>query len=159
MIFLGMICGTIIINLQPTGKGSKSVHCTNLRKGKKIASFIEILKNKKTNNSGVWVKGDDGNQNENVDYFERLGDSRVGVLGLANQRIVLFNASGLIQLQSARDLKQHNIIEVKHTRKYEAYDPFIIAQNVKQKKLIEELDMPTNMEEEDEEETLKRMNG
>ena len=24
---------------------------------------------RKLNNSGVWVKGDDGNQNENVDYF------------------------------------------------------------------------------------------
>ncbi|KAG5568586.1 hypothetical protein H5410_064393, partial [Solanum commersonii] len=106
----------------------------------------------------------------------------------------------------ARELKQHIIIEVKHTRKYGAYDPFIIAQNAKQvviKQKIwgewklrinwmlhnkmkcqvfnqvvdaelemnlehhdhileevnkEELDMPTNMEE-DEEETLKRMNG
>ncbi|KAK6789192.1 hypothetical protein RDI58_012991 [Solanum bulbocastanum] len=27
---------------------------------------------------------------------------------------------------------QHNIIEVKHTRKYRSYDPFIIAQNAKQ---------------------------
>ncbi|KAK6773744.1 hypothetical protein RDI58_028982 [Solanum bulbocastanum] len=27
---------------------------------------------------------------------------------------------------------QHNIIEVKHTRKYKSYDPFIIAQNAKQ---------------------------
>ncbi|KAK6789642.1 hypothetical protein RDI58_013442 [Solanum bulbocastanum] len=27
---------------------------------------------------------------------------------------------------------QHNIIEVKHTRKYISYDPFIIAQNAKQ---------------------------
>ncbi|KAK6773978.1 hypothetical protein RDI58_029217 [Solanum bulbocastanum] len=26
---------------------------------------------------------------------------------------------------------QHNIIEVKHTRKYRSYDPFIIAQNAK----------------------------
>ncbi|WMV55100.1 hypothetical protein MTR67_048485 [Solanum verrucosum] len=34
--------------------------------------------------------------------------------------------------QGTRELKQHNIIEVKHTRKYEAYDPFIIAQNAKQ---------------------------
>ncbi|KAH0773663.1 hypothetical protein KY290_010800 [Solanum tuberosum] len=42
------------------------------------------------------------------------GDCRVGVFG------------------GTRELKQHNIIEVKHTRKYEAYDPFIIAQNAKQ---------------------------
>ncbi|WMV51070.1 hypothetical protein MTR67_044455 [Solanum verrucosum] len=35
-------------------------------------------------------------------------------------------------LEGTRELKQHNIIEVKHTRKYEAYDPFIIAQNAKQ---------------------------
>ncbi|KAK6780737.1 hypothetical protein RDI58_022921 [Solanum bulbocastanum] len=27
---------------------------------------------------------------------------------------------------------QHNIIEVKHTRKYKSYDPFIIVQNAKQ---------------------------
>ena len=28
--------------------------------------------------------------------------------------------------------RQHNIIEVKHTRQYNRYDPFIIAQNAKQ---------------------------
>ena len=34
--------------------------------------------------------------------------------------------------RGTRELKQHNIIEVKKTSKYEAYDPFIIAQNAKQ---------------------------
>ncbi|KAG5581436.1 hypothetical protein H5410_052063 [Solanum commersonii] len=43
MIFLGMICGTIIINLQPMGKGSKSVHYTNLRKEKKSAELHVLL--------------------------------------------------------------------------------------------------------------------
>ncbi|KAH0678888.1 hypothetical protein KY284_019973 [Solanum tuberosum] len=76
-------------------------------------------KNKKTNNSGVWVKGDDGNQNENVDYF--------GVL----QEIVELDGFDPTS-RGTTELKQHNIIEVKHTRKYEAYDPFIIAQNAKQ---------------------------
>ncbi|KAL3377136.1 hypothetical protein AABB24_003510, partial [Solanum stoloniferum] len=49
------------------------------------------------------------------------------------KRIVLFQCKWFDPTsRGTRELKQHNIIEVKHTRKYEAYDPFIIAQNVKQ---------------------------
>ncbi|KAL3365417.1 hypothetical protein AABB24_010517 [Solanum stoloniferum] len=49
------------------------------------------------------------------------------------KRIVLFQCKWFDPTsRGTRELKQHNIIEVKHTRKYEAYDPFIIAQNAKQ---------------------------
>ncbi|KAK6803440.1 hypothetical protein RDI58_001224 [Solanum bulbocastanum] len=86
-------------------------------------------KNKKTNNSGVWVKGDDGNQNENVDYFGVLHEIlELEYSGWPIKRIVLFQCKWFDPTsRGTREFKQHNIIEVKHTRKYEAYDPFIIA--------------------------------
>ncbi|KAK6780272.1 hypothetical protein RDI58_022456 [Solanum bulbocastanum] len=91
-------------------------------------------KNKKTNNSGVWVKGDDGNQNENVDYFGVLHEIlELEYSGWSIKRIVLFQCKWFDPTsRGTREFKQHNIIKVKHTRKYEAYDPFIIAQNAKQ---------------------------
>ncbi|KAK6786213.1 hypothetical protein RDI58_014738 [Solanum bulbocastanum] len=91
-------------------------------------------KNKKTNNSGVWVKGDDGNQNENVDYFGVLHEIlELEYSGWPIKRIVLFQCKWFDPTsRGTREFKQHNIIEVKHTKKYEAYDPFIIAQNAKQ---------------------------
>ncbi|WMV42522.1 hypothetical protein MTR67_035907 [Solanum verrucosum] len=94
----------------------------------------KYLENKKTNNSGVWVKGDDGNQNENVDYFGVLPEIlELEYSGWPIKRIVLFQCKWFDPTsRGTRELKQHNIIEVKHTRKYEAYDPFIIAQNAKQ---------------------------
>ncbi|KAG5632082.1 hypothetical protein H5410_003799 [Solanum commersonii] len=77
-------------------------------------------KNKKTNNSGVWVKGDDGNQNENVDYFGVLQEIlELEYSGWPIKRIVLFQCKLFDPTsRGTRDLKQHNIIEVKHTRKY-----------------------------------------
>ncbi|XP_049410700.1 uncharacterized protein LOC125873917 [Solanum stenotomum] len=91
-------------------------------------------KNKKTNNSGVWVKGDNGNQNENVDYFGVLQEIvELEYSGWPIKRIVFFQCKWFDPTsRGTRELKQHNIIEVKHTKKYEAYDPFIIAQNAKQ---------------------------
>ncbi|WMV07906.1 hypothetical protein MTR67_001291 [Solanum verrucosum] len=105
-----------------------------------LSSFItwytnwKYSKNKKTNNSGVWVKGDNGNQNENVDYFGVLQEIvELEYSGWPIKRIVLFQCKWFDPTsRGTRELKQHNIIEVKHTRKYEAYDPFIIAQNAKQ---------------------------
>ncbi|WMV24179.1 hypothetical protein MTR67_017564 [Solanum verrucosum] len=50
-------------------------------------STEKYSKNKKTNNNGVWVKGDDGNQNENVDYFGVLQEIvELEYSGLANQK-------------------------------------------------------------------------
>ncbi|KAK6791460.1 hypothetical protein RDI58_010541 [Solanum bulbocastanum] len=91
-------------------------------------------KNKKTNNSGAWVKGDEGNQNENVDYVGVLHEIlELEYSGCPIKRIVLFQCKWFDPTsRGTRELKQHNIIEVKHTRKYEAYDPFIIAYNAKQ---------------------------
>ncbi|KAG5615805.1 hypothetical protein H5410_015629 [Solanum commersonii] len=37
--------------------------------------------------------------------------------------------------------QQHNIIEVRHTRKYKSYDPFIIPQNVKQTKHVRRIEI------------------
>ncbi|KAG5581204.1 hypothetical protein H5410_051831, partial [Solanum commersonii] len=95
----------IIINLQPTCKGSKK------------------------NTLQTYLKGEKSRASCLVELSEVQPFLEVGVFGWPIKRIVLFNASGLIQLQEVmRKLKQHNIIEVKHTRKYEAYDPFIISQ-------------------------------
>lgn len=59
-------------------------------------------------------------------------DPRVGVFRLANLKVVFFLRKWFDQTsRGMRDLKRHYIIEVRHTRKYEAYDPFIITQNVK----------------------------
>ncbi|KAK6793765.1 hypothetical protein RDI58_007218 [Solanum bulbocastanum] len=64
-----------------TEKEKKSVELHVLLNCPEVQPFLEYnvngfkfstekySKNKKTNNSGVWVKGDDGNQNENVDYL------------------------------------------------------------------------------------------
>ncbi|KAK6784238.1 hypothetical protein RDI58_017692 [Solanum bulbocastanum] len=97
-------------------------------------SIEKYSKNNKTNNSGVWVKGDDGNQNENVDYFGVLHEIlELEYWGWPIKRIVLFQCKWFDPTsRGTRELKQHNITEVKHTRKYEAYDPFIIVENAKQ---------------------------
>ena len=52
---------------------------------------------------------------------------------MANKEVVLFICKWFdLTSRGTRDLKQHNNIEFKHTTRYEPYDPFIIAQNVKQ---------------------------
>ncbi|WMV57812.1 hypothetical protein MTR67_051197 [Solanum verrucosum] len=165
--------------------GPITVHTMSQYNVKGFKFVIEkYSKNKKTNNSGVWVKGDDGNQNENVDYFGVLQEIlELEYSGWPIKRIVLFQCKWFDPTSGGtRKLKQHNIIEVKHTRKYEAYDPFIIAHNASKCTMLlircvgimdaelemnlehpdhiseevnrEELDMTTNMEE-DEEETFE----
>ena len=54
--------------------------------------------------------------------------------GWPTKKIILFRCKWFdpTPKRGTREIKQYNIIEVKHTREYEAYDPFIIAQNVKQ---------------------------
>ncbi|WMV50470.1 hypothetical protein MTR67_043855 [Solanum verrucosum] len=89
---------------------------------------------KKTNNSGVWMKGGDGNQ-DGVDYYGVLKEVlEMEYSGWPIKKIVLFRCKWFdpTPKRGTREIKQYNIIEVKHTREYEAYDPFIIAQNVKQ---------------------------
>ena len=53
--------------------------------------------------------------------------------GWPNKKIVLFRCEWFDPSHRGTKVDhQHNIIEVKHTRKYRSYDPFIIAQNAKQ---------------------------
>ncbi|XP_060169194.1 uncharacterized protein LOC132600090 [Lycium barbarum] len=94
----------------------------------------ERSKHTKTNNSGVWVKGGDGNQ-AGVDYYGVIKEIlELEYSGGGKKRIVLFRCKWFDPTpnRGTRVLKQYNIIEVNHTREYAAYDPFIIAQNVRQ---------------------------
>ena len=53
--------------------------------------------------------------------------------GWPNKKIVLFRCEWFDPSHRGTKVDhQHNIIEVKHTRKYRSYDPFIIAQHAKQ---------------------------
>ncbi|KAH0769452.1 hypothetical protein KY290_013433 [Solanum tuberosum] len=72
----------------------------------------EVSRNKKTNNSGVYIQGDVDGTGQTIEYY--------GVI------------QGIIEVRGTKVDHQHNIIEVKHTRKYISYDLFIIAQNAKQ---------------------------
>ncbi|XP_059285219.1 uncharacterized protein LOC132038584 [Lycium ferocissimum] len=94
----------------------------------------ERSKHMKTNNSGVWVKGGDGNQ-AGVDYYGVIKEIlELEYSGGGKKSIVLFRCKWFDPTanRGTRVLKQYNIIEVNHTREYAAYDPFIIAQNVRQ---------------------------
>ncbi|KAK6791623.1 hypothetical protein RDI58_010704 [Solanum bulbocastanum] len=71
----------------------------------------EVSRNKKTNNSGVYIQGDVDGTGQTIEYY--------GVI------------QEIIEVRH-KDGPSINIIEVKHTRKYRSYDPFIIAQNAKQ---------------------------
>ncbi|KAK6780839.1 hypothetical protein RDI58_023023 [Solanum bulbocastanum] len=75
----------------------------------------EVSTNKKTNNSGVYIQGDaDGT-------------------GWPKKKIVLFRCEWFDPSHRGTKMDyQHNIIEVKHSRKHRSYDPFIIEQNAKQ---------------------------
>ncbi|KAK4706978.1 hypothetical protein R3W88_033450 [Solanum pinnatisectum] len=138
-------------------------------------------KNKKTNNSGVWVKGDDGNQNENIDYFGVLHEIlELEYSGWPIKRIVLFQCKwfdptsrgtredksdwwvviktkpmGRVEVENELDVAYQNEISSVHQvvdaeLEMNLDHPDHILEEVNR----EELDMPTNMEE-DEEETFE----
>ncbi|XP_059306404.1 uncharacterized protein LOC132057825 [Lycium ferocissimum] len=90
----------------------------------------ECANHMKTNNSGVWVKGADG-----VDFFGVIEEIlELEYSGWPRKKIVLFRCNWFdpTPKRGTRVLQDSNIIEVNHTRRYAAYDPFIIAHTVKQ---------------------------
>lgn len=75
-----------------------------------------ILKNapniKQTNNSGVWVKGDDEDQ-DGVDYYGVLKEIlEMEYSGWPEKKLYCFDARGLIQPQEVLE-KSNNIISLK----------------------------------------------
>ncbi|KAK6791438.1 hypothetical protein RDI58_010519 [Solanum bulbocastanum] len=94
----------------------------------------EVSRNKKANNSGVYIQGDVDGTDQTIEYYGVILEIiEVRYSGWPTKKIVLFRSEWFDP--SHRGMKvdhQHNIIEVKHTRKYRSYDSFIIAQNAKQ---------------------------
>ncbi|WMV29453.1 hypothetical protein MTR67_022838 [Solanum verrucosum] len=94
----------------------------------------EVSRNKKTNNSGVYIQGDVNGTGQTIEYYGVIQEIiEVRYSGWPNKKIVLFQCEWFDP--SHRGIKvdhQHNIIEVKHTRKYKSYDLFIIVQHAKQ---------------------------
>ncbi|XP_049403003.1 uncharacterized protein LOC125866713 [Solanum stenotomum] len=90
----------------------------------------EWSKGKKTNNSGVWVKGEG-----DIDYYGVLQEiiELDYVVGWPKKKLVIFRCKWYDPDSSGTKVHpQYKIIEINHTRQYRFYDPFIIAQNVKQ---------------------------
>ncbi|KAK6778016.1 hypothetical protein RDI58_024734 [Solanum bulbocastanum] len=94
----------------------------------------EVSRNKKTNNSGVYIQGDVDGTSQTIEYYgviQKIIEVRYS--GWRKKNIVLFRYEWFEPSHRGTKVdQQHNIIEVKHTRKSKSYDPFIIAQNAKQ---------------------------
>ena len=94
----------------------------------------EVSRNKKTNNSGVYIQGDVDGIGQTIKYYGVIHEIiEVRYSGWPKKKIVLFRCEWFDPSHRGTKVDhQHNIIEVKHTKKYISYDPFIIAQNAKQ---------------------------
>ncbi|KAK6777728.1 hypothetical protein RDI58_024446 [Solanum bulbocastanum] len=94
----------------------------------------EVSRNKKKNNSGVYIQGDVDGTGQTIEYYGVIQEIiEVRYSGWPKKKIVLFRCEWFDPSHRGTKMDhQHNIIEVKHTRKYRSYDPFIIAQNAKQ---------------------------
>ncbi|KAH0696514.1 hypothetical protein KY290_013884 [Solanum tuberosum] len=94
----------------------------------------EVSRNKKTNNSGVYIQGDVDGTGQTIEYYGVIQEIiEVRYSGWPNKKIVLFRCEWFDPSHRGTKVDhQYNIIEVKHTKKYRSYDPFIIAQHAKQ---------------------------
>ncbi|WMV46391.1 hypothetical protein MTR67_039776 [Solanum verrucosum] len=94
----------------------------------------EVSRNKKINNSGVYIQGDVDGTGQTIEYYGVIQEIiEVRYSGWPKKKIVLFRCEWFDPSHRGTKVDhQHNIIEVKHTKKYSSYDPFIIAQNAKQ---------------------------
>ncbi|WMV50046.1 hypothetical protein MTR67_043431 [Solanum verrucosum] len=94
----------------------------------------EVSRNKKTNNSSVYIQSDVNGTGQTIEYYGVIQEIiEVRYSGWPKKKIVLFRCEWIDPSHSGTKVDhQHNIIEVKHTRKYKSYDHFIIAQNAKQ---------------------------
>ncbi|KAK6775851.1 hypothetical protein RDI58_026852 [Solanum bulbocastanum] len=115
------------------GEGSKD-HLFKVILGEKLFQTEEVSRNKKTNNSGVYIQGDVDGTGQTIEYYGVIqGIIEVRYSGWPKKKIVLFWCEWFDPSHRGTKMDhQHNIIEVKHTTKYRSYDPFIIAQNAKQ---------------------------
>ncbi|KAK6782421.1 hypothetical protein RDI58_020217 [Solanum bulbocastanum] len=87
-----------------------------------------------TDNSGVYIQGDVDGTGQTIEYYDFIHEIiEVRYSGWPKKKIVLFRYEWFDPSHRGTKVDhQYNIIEVKHTRKYRSYDPFIIAQNAKQ---------------------------
>ncbi|KAK6791521.1 hypothetical protein RDI58_010602 [Solanum bulbocastanum] len=94
----------------------------------------EVSRNKKTNNSGVYIQSDVDGIGQTIEYYGAIHEIiEVRYSSWPKKKIVLFRCEWFEPSHRGTKVDhQYNIIEVKHTRKYRSYDPFIIAQNAKQ---------------------------
>ncbi|KAH0679200.1 hypothetical protein KY284_020285 [Solanum tuberosum] len=94
----------------------------------------EVSRNRKTNNSSVYIQGDVDGTGQTIEYYGVIQEIiEVRYSGWPKKKIVLFRCEWFDPSHRGTNVDhQHNIIEVKHSRKYISYDPFIIAQNAKQ---------------------------
>ncbi|XP_025692788.1 uncharacterized protein [Arachis hypogaea] len=90
-------------------------------------------KGKKTDNTGVFVKGDIGNGES--DWFGVLEDIlELEYTGSDSNRVVLFKCQWYdpSHPNGTRIHNDYKITEVNHSKRYRHYDPFIVAQKAKQ---------------------------
>ena len=96
----------------------------------------EHSQGKKTNNSGVSVRGDAGTGENTWHGVLRqiLELEYTGDVGKVIRRVVLFKCDWYDpgRPEGTRKHNNYNIIEVNQTRKFGAYDPFILAQDARQ---------------------------
>ena len=90
---------------------------------------------KRTNNSGVCVKGT-GNINMGEDDFYGILEEvlEIEYPGLPMKRLILFACEWFDPVidRGMKIYKEYGIVEVNHTRRYSKYDPFIYAQQATQ---------------------------
>ncbi|KAK6789238.1 hypothetical protein RDI58_013037 [Solanum bulbocastanum] len=105
--------------------------CIHLRGNIEI---FKISRNKKTNNSGVFIQGVADGTGQTIEYYGVIHEIiKVRYSGRPKKKIILFRCKWFDPSHRGTKVdQQHNIIEVKHTRKYRSYDFFIIEQNAKQ---------------------------
>ncbi|XP_072078840.1 uncharacterized protein [Arachis hypogaea] len=90
-------------------------------------------KGRKTDNTGVSVKGDIGNGKS--DWFGVLEDIlELEYTGSDSNRVVLFKCQWYdpSRPNGTRIHNEYKITEVNHSKRYRHYDPFIVAQKAKQ---------------------------
>ncbi|KAK6773600.1 hypothetical protein RDI58_028838 [Solanum bulbocastanum] len=81
-----------------------------------------------------FVQGDVDGIGQTIEYYGIIQEIiEVRYSSWPKKKIVLFQCEWFDPSHRGTKVDhQHNIIEVKHNRKYTSYDPFIIAQNIKQ---------------------------
>ena len=88
---------------------------------------------KKTNNTGVWVRGDTGSGQG--DWYGVLHNIlELEYFCQSTYKVILFKCDWFdpTPREGTRKHKDYNIIEVNNNKRYRHYDPFILPQNAHQ---------------------------